>query len=544
MTNRIESLRKQKIMEEMFAKKGLSPTLADIKVTVKEDDNGRKQFKKLVSSVKRKQVPKYLALSTEEKIKFINEVSTGYLNVQVTPIIMEETEHGPKTYWVKLLRSMGELRYKTLKEVEEEFVPVTVTFQYGDQKPVEAISLLNAKFPTKVHNNGWRLIDVRGKYDHIMDMTQLLPEAIALNELEKFARSNEELIKYLTIRYIADLGQYKDCSYLPMNPKFSMEVVNELKKHDLLRAETKSYDFIDNYEAIYQLEKDTKGFVREIYHRSAFDIIVPEFLSQMNYARESGKMEISARADYAKSFQTKKHINKQTQERMKQNAFLKHYNFVELDNEVDLKLFSKIEKDFIQFNQHFAVPKAMDHSFRIKKLGHYRAAGVYFPYFKATILDLDSPDSYAHELAHQMDYSMSDGGQLISEKPDFRPIIDLYRTAADQAIGQLPSGNKMKDTWNGTTKYNKQYYFQPTEIFARSFELYLHDLGIETSFLKKSYDAPQYPKDAAYRKQITAYFKNLFKDTPPIKEQPIKKEKKKVMVEIWEPVHYEQLSLL
>lgn len=542
MTKRIESLRKEKITEDMFRKKGLSPTLADIKVKVDDEDTGNDRFRKLIAAVMRKQRKTFFNLSLEQKHAFIQKISKGYKNIQVVPIRVAESEHGKLI--VNSLKNKAKITGKTLEQVEAEYNPALLIIQSGDQEPVQAYTLLNANFPPSVHDTSWVFRSKDYPAFTIMDISRVLAEAVAVNETEKFARQNENLIKYLTTRYIAELSRDAEVTYLPLNPKFSTEVIQEMKKYEFLRENTKTYDFIDNCEAIFHLEKDSKGFVREIYHRNAMNIIVPEFLSQMNYAQESAKMEISARADYAKSFQTKKHINKQTQVRMEANAFLTHYEYTELDNEVDLKKFSILEKDFIQFTKRIAIPKAMDHSFRIKKLGHYRAAGVYFPYFKATIVDMDHPDAYAHELAHQMDYTLREDGKQVSEQSEFRPIVDLYRNAVTAAINNLPTDSPFKGSWGGSSKYNKQYYFQPTEIFARSFELYLTDMGIESSFLKKSYDSPVYPCDETYRKQIKQYFSSLFPVKPIVEEAPKPAKKKKVFVDVWEPVHYEQLSLL
>jgi hypothetical protein len=553
MTKRIDSLRKkQQMTNKIFKQKGIDPILSEIKLTVKSEDSGIEQYKKFVSAIKRKLTPQYLSVANDEKFKFLQEVSFGYQKVQVS--IIDSKESGFNDYLVRLLREMSELRSKSLNEIEEEYVPVKVTVTKGAQESITAYSLLNTKFKKKVHNRSWKLKYAKLDFQPIVDLTEVLAETVAINTLEKFTRENEDLVKYLTVKTISEMSSLPDCTYLPMDPSFSEEIRLQMEKMDLLKENVKLYDFLDNYQDVYYLTKDAKGFVEQIYHHHFKNLVMPEFLSQMNYARESAKEQIAQHEGYAKSFETKKHINKRTLEVMNRNAFLQYYGYVELDNQVDLNLFKAIERDFIDFTKKVFVPNSKDHSFRIKKLGHHKAAGVYFPGFKATILDVDHPDSFAHELGHQMDYTLREDGKMISEQTNFRSLIDLYKVTTQKQIDELSNGSRFKEDWNSNKKYNKNYYFKPTEVFARSYELYLHNKGVQSSFLKGSYERPEYPSDDLYIKRITKFFDELFdgmkdKEIPnnvSLEEELVQKvhDSKK-----YEPIptkqeKYEQLSLL
>jgi len=74
----------------------------------------------------------------------------------------------------------------------------------------------------------------------------------------------------------------------------------------------------------------------------------------------------------------------------------------------------------------------------------------------------------------------------------------------------LEEGNPLHAQMNGKSKFNLGYYFQPTEIFARSGEIYLNQKGIKNSFLKESYKGFQYPNDAEYLRELNRYFNTFF----------------------------------
>lgn len=62
---------------------------------------------------------------------------------------------------------------------------------------------------------------------------------------------------------------------------------------------------------------------------------------------------------------------------MKNNCFKENFGYVELDNDVDLMKFKKIEREFLEFKKVVPLPELNDHSFRVKKLGRIKADGVY-----------------------------------------------------------------------------------------------------------------------------------------------------------------------
>ena len=60
-------------------------------------------------------------------------------------------------------------------------------------------------------------------------------------------------------------------------------------------------------------------------------------------------------------------------------------------------------------------------------------------------------------------------------------------------------------------KYNVAYYLKPTEIFARSFELYVrYILGVDNDLLPKEFSKAVYPcNNEEFMQEIAAYFNAL-----------------------------------
>lgn len=311
--------------------------------------------------------------------------------------------------------------------------------------------------------------------------------------------------------------QYKRVPRIPISEEFKQAFLAIANKHHLEYTDATSADEVERLKSIF-FGKPTHqiGNKRNALQHELLHVVIHEFLKQSDMAQRKAKEEYDNRSDYAKSYQTKQHIKKETQKVMEKNAFLTHYGYVELDNEVDLKKFKIIEDNFKQLVQFFPIPVRKDYSFRIKKLGHHKAAGIFYPHAKTTIFDLNHPDSYVHEAFHQIDFIL--GEKLInddcySETMHFRSIYDLYKELVISAVNQLPEDHDFKVQWNGKTKFNKNYYLQATEAFARCGEIYVATKGIEANSLFKekselSYQAV-YPFDPLLVKNITLFFDDL-----------------------------------
>ena len=235
-------------------------------------------------------------------------------------------------------------------------------------------------------------------------------------------------------------------------------------------------------------EANQYNFIREQilnYISNTYDMI-----RQQNYELEIDKMT------RASAWQTKKNINDETKSLMENTSLKDFFHYIELDNDVDLELY----KDFEQEMQliYPLLPKSNQAAdLRLRKLGNYRALGLFHPATNNIALDFRSgkdrgkdknnpyaPNepgiaSFIHEYGHFLDYTMNPEAGNLSMQDDFRPILHHYQ----QNLNKLENSDYVKD--------KSDYYGTPTEVFARAFELYSSHLGLQSSFLRspKSYQS-------------------------------------------------------
>ncbi|MFR5263738.1 hypothetical protein [Clostridium sp.] len=217
------------------------------------------------------------------------------------------------------------------------------------------------------------------------------------------------------------------------------------------------------------------------------------------------------RNDYAKSFQQKKNVTEKVLKVMKESSLNNYFECLELDQDTDLIKFKQIEREFeilkdnIDFNKIFKFKKP---NLRFRKLGQHKAAGLYYPHVNCICIDIKSPKSFIHELAHCLDYTIDDKINKLSASLDFMKIINTYRRIFVKEI------NRNKDTPLGAYLNNKKsYYFNQTEIFARSFEIYLSKVKkLESSFLRSDFQLLSgYVYSDEYLNEVKNYFDALLK---------------------------------
>ena len=241
------------------------------------------------------------------------------------------------------------------------------------------------------------------------------------------------------------------------------------------------------------------------YISSVYEVVV-----QHEYEKN---LESQFRADPST---TKANINEETQKVMDNTELKEYFKFVELDNDVDLKLFGDFEREMHRVQE--VLPKINDTKpdLRLRKLGNYKAAGLYFPFNKTIALDFRSDStenrdeykpsepgirSFIHEYGHYLDYNLvnSDGMTTsLSLEQKFRPIIEKY-------VEQLKENGIYSQSHGKTANY----YAVPTEVFARAFEVYAYEKGLRSPLMKyEDYGTePQYVSfTPEIREEITKYF--------------------------------------
>lgn len=214
-------------------------------------------------------------------------------------------------------------------------------------------------------------------------------------------------------------------------------------------------------------------------------------------------------SDKATVWMTKKNIPDKMVRHMQQSGFNKYFGYVEFDESCDIAALKEIESEW-EALQGILQAKKYDHvAIRFRKLGNYRASGLYFPDFHCLCVDIRVPSSMVHEYFHLLDF---ENGEL-SRKESFRKVEILYKMVLNETMNSLPKGDPVKEQWNGHTKYNKSYYFEPTEIFARCGEMYMTRIcGVNNSLCVPSItEGFAYPQDESLIEEVARYFDLFFK---------------------------------
>ena len=258
------------------------------------------------------------------------------------------------------------------------------------------------------------------------------------------------------------------------------------------------------------------------WQRARRSNLMSEFCSQYlantyNLVRQQRYLDDIDKQTHAKAWQTKKHINKATQAIMQQTQLNKTFSKVEIDNDVDLKLFSDFENEVGRLTK--VLPKGTQPAeLRLRKLGNHKAKGLFVPFTNTIVVDFRKPSeiyqnaigavetpgyaSFVHEYGHYLDFNHSDKEKIpLSLSGDFQKLLKEYQT-------------NLKDY--PLTDKEKSYYGTPTEVFARAFELYAHDAGLTGNLIgrEQEYNAetgvvPYRAFTPAMREEITYYFDQL-----------------------------------
>ncbi|HIB1912261.1 TPA: LPD1 domain-containing protein, partial [Enterococcus faecium] len=266
--------------------------------------------------------------------------------------------------------------------------------------------------------------------------------------------------------------------------------------------QTGNYKRYIHHTQIRSYRKNNKiiDFVQK-YVENTYDLIL-----QVEYEKDIEKQT------RASAWQTKKNINIETQKIMESTPLKKYFKFIELDNDVDLNLFGQFEQEMERI--HEVLPETGNKSLelRLRKLGNYRALGMYVPTNNTIAIDFrDYGDdiggvgiqSFIHEYAHALDYSLGNG-RLLSMSDDFRSVVMKYRENLN-----LKGQNSYVAKKGG-------YYTTPTEVFARAFELYVSEAGFKSALLKpeKVYKTRlEYSLfDKKMLEEVSQYFDQIFPD--------------------------------
>jgi hypothetical protein len=243
------------------------------------------------------------------------------------------------------------------------------------------------------------------------------------------------------------------------------------------------------------------------------DIVIPK-IHEVKYHVKSLR---KSSTDYAATYQLKKNIPEKTLSKMKTSKLLNYFCDVEYDELVNLTTITQFEDEIISLIETFNVPVPSDASFKVRRLGKLKAAGVFYPTFNTLAVDVNHPHAFIHEFWHMIDYYMKDNaedftGERLSSGKAFESVVKVYRDVVTKAIDKLDKDSKVKQQFYGKTKYNKDYYFDNTEIFARCAEIFFSKQFEGKSSLVDEKESVYYPGDEILVELINGYFKGLLQE--------------------------------
>ena len=348
------------------------------------------------------------------------------------------------------------------------------------------------------------------KHSEIEEIGRLLGDDVSLRvyecTFEDVPKENYEGYKLLDTSWVDTLRKaavLRDCvlnkKYLPLNLLYG---VSKYQSVDFIFPETKESDAID-FSAIAFSPSDWVNYELKKLYAS----IYPSGTDDKRTAVKQQEYFTNLKKEHAKAYQEKKNIPQKTVKAMEKSKFNKWFGYVEFDEKVDLEKVEELEKEFeATMDTFFPSIKMEDNALRFRFIGNHKAIGLYYPFVKCLVVDVRYPSSFIHEFGHLLDYkfgNLSTGGA-------FYNVRQLYEKEVDRAMG---SDENNKKKWGGSGKYNRAYYLTPTEVFARSFEIYMAKVkGLENSLLKMpdGYESFCYPSSDEYIKAITEYFNIIF----------------------------------
>ena len=233
-------------------------------------------------------------------------------------------------------------------------------------------------------------------------------------------------------------------------------------------------------------------------------LIIIKALMEQHKMQEADERYHRNNTEVANAFMTKKNIPPKHQDYMKENSFLTVYRYIEVDDDCDLDKMQELEKEFLALGDILG-KHPYDASIRFRKLGRHHASGLYSPAYQCVCIDVRSPSSYVHEFLHMYEHFHG----MLSEGYDFKEIRLQYEACLQEYLSDCEDPD-LKARLNGNSKYNLDYYFVPTEVFARCGELYFTRFrGVDNSLLRfeRGFD---YPENEKLLELIKKYYDQHF----------------------------------
>lgn len=460
----------------------------------------------------REELKNFIQAYTPYTAKVIRTLKDGNTRTEIRYVLLDDqnkvgTKHN-KYYWLQ--------KANTQPSIKKTYGFGNVNRAIGYDRIIRDLVETFKKQEEKLNEIGVTMTDIQrflcnvtsseysGKKWQYLFIKSYLGE-LTEKELDGFAR--DESPKYWGIppEVIGEEGKMDSFRW--------RDLTNDPNSRNKLNLEEAPYLIPSPYGSMYSIPPKTiekqqqynrvLQFIQD-YLEESYDLIL-----QQEYEKSIDKMT------RASAWQTKRQINQETKKIMEETSLNRYFGFVELDNDVDLELFYHFEEEMEGIFEVLPQVERMP-DLRLRKLGNYHALGLYHCVSNTIAIDFRGPEdkgksdyvpnqngiqSFIHEYGHFLDYNVRNDGQLLSMQPDFKKIVGQYRENIQHLSSDSPVKRKL------------EYYTVPTEVFARSFELYSSKQHFETSFIncKETYMQEEYQCfDEELMENVTEYFDQVF----------------------------------
>lgn len=252
------------------------------------------------------------------------------------------------------------------------------------------------------------------------------------------------------------------------------------------------------------------------YHRAdtlfmALYLSINQILS--HEVREMDR-EYREQSEHARSFENKKNVPVRIQKLMQESELNERFGYVEYDEMCDTSKIQVVNAQLLTFvNQYFPQLDLKSISIRFRRLGHRKAYGIYFIFYRCIAIELSHPSNFMHEFGHMLDCAQGELSNCLNSR-DFEKVYKMYVDLFDKKLEE--SGEAVIEYYKkGGKKSKYNYYTAEKEVFARSFEVYISDvLHLSNTIIKSQEEFEKNPlvyhmEDEEYMQLVRDYFSQL-----------------------------------
>ncbi len=228
--------------------------------------------------------------------------------------------------------------------------------------------------------------------------------------------------------------------------------------------------------------------------------------------------EEEEKKEHAKSFETKRNIPKKILEIMEKSVLNERFGYIEYDERCDTQKIETVNAQILSFvDTYFPGIDLKSVSLRFRRLGNHRASGLYYSFYRCICVEIQCPSSFVHEFGHMLDFLHGKLSNRLRSR-EFDRVYQRYVSLLEKKIRGCAKDDKRVLYLTRNKKLD--YYKKETEVFARCFEMYIHEkLGLENTICLNSEEFGTFDggkaelvyhiKDEDFMKEVVSYFDAL-----------------------------------